>query len=104
MCYTWDIVCPGLLIPKWVRRMAFFNKVIKQSEVLYGKGIGPVDLGRNCPDNPLAIVPRLLNLDLGPLACQAPLGALRAIGVVLRALKHGVSICRLVQGRCLPIL
>lgn len=91
-------VCPLLLIPKRVRRMTFFNKVIKQSEVLYGKCIGRIDLARDGPGDPLAVVPRLLNLDLGPLACQAPLGALSAIGVVFGALKRGVSICRASAG------
>lgn len=104
MCDTLDIVCPGRLIPKWVRRMTFFNKVIKQSKVLHGKGIGRVDLGRDCPHNPLAVIPRLFNLNLGPLASQASLGALGAIGVVLGTLKRGVSICRLVKRRCLSIL
>jgi hypothetical protein len=104
MCDTWDIVCPGGLIPKRVRRVTFFNKVIKQSEILHGKSTGRVDLRRNCPHNPPTIVPRLLNLNLWPLACQASLGALGAIGVVLGALKRRVSICRLVQGRCLSIL
>lgn len=87
-------VCPLLLIPKRVRRMTFFNKVIEQSEVLYGKIIGRVDLARDGPGDPLAVIPRLLNLDLGPLACQASFSALRAIWVVLGALKCGVSICR----------
>lgn len=74
--------------------MTLCNKVIKQSEVLYGKSIGRVDLARDGPGDPLAVVPSLFNLDLGPLACQAPLGALSAVWVVLGALKRGVSICR----------
>lgn len=65
---TWYIVCPALLIPKRVGRVTFFNKMIKQSEVLYGKSIGRVDLAWDGPGDPFAVVPRLLNLDLGPLA------------------------------------
>lgn len=68
MCDTWYIVCPALLVPKRVRRMTFLNKMIKQSKVLYRKSIGRVDLARDGPGDPFAVVPRLLNLDLGPLA------------------------------------
>lgn len=88
MCDTWYIVCPGPFIPKRVGGVTFFNKVIKQSEVLNGKRMGRIDLAGDCPGNPLAVVPRLLDLYLGPLACQASLSALRAIRVVLGALKR----------------
>lgn len=87
MCDTWYIVCPGSFIPQWVGRVTFFNKVIKQSEVLNGKSIGRVDLAGDCPSNSPAVVPRLLDLYLGPLTCQASLGTLSAIWVVLGALK-----------------
>lgn len=104
MCDTWYIVCPLLLIPKRVRRMAILDKVIEQPKILYGKSVGRVDLAWDFPGDPLAVTPRLLNLDLGPLASQASFGALRAMGVVLRALKRWVSNYRLVQKRCPSIL
>lgn len=65
-----DIVLPALLIPKRVKRMALLDKVIEQPEVLHAECIRRVDLARHDhPTDPLAVVPGLLNLDLGPLAC-----------------------------------
>ena len=95
MRYSRNIMLPALLIPQWVIRMALLNKIIKQPEILHAEAIRRVDLARD--DNgpgvvrgarPLAVTPRLLDLDLGPLASQAALRALRAVGVVLGALRR----------------
>jgi hypothetical protein len=86
-----NIMLPALLIPQRVKRMALLYKVIEQSEILHREAIGRVDWAGDGPGDPLAVIPSLLDLDLGPLAREASFGALRAVGVVLGALQRWVS-------------